>query len=289
MDQAQTLRDLMNKKKSNGIQVITVTSAKGGVGKSSIALNMAIALNKHGRRVLIVDTDFGLANIDVMLGVKTRHDLSSVIQGEVALRDIVEESPYGVKFISGGSGVQELLNLQTDQVQGILDGLYSLHEEVDTIIFDTGAGISDNIIQLICASHITWLVTTPEPTAIMDAYALIKSVSKAPTRPTIQMILNMAESEKEAQAALTGFSQIAYKYSNLTVHKLGYILRDANMVRAVKNQEPLLIGYPKSAAAANIQTIAAAFLSSPARDKTGLSGFFERFLGRKFKQPGGLQ
>lgn len=280
MEQAQSLRDIMNKRRDAGVQVITVTSAKGGVGKSSVAVNLAIALGKRGRRTLIVDMDLGLANIDLMLGVKTKDSLLSVIQGEKSVTDIIETGVNGIQFISGGSGMEELLNIPPQQLHRIISKLLGMRDVADTIIFDTGAGISDHIIRLVCASHATWLVTTPEPTSIMDAYALIKLVSRENMQPNVQLILNKAENEREAAAALKGFIQIAEKYTNITIAELGYILRDEHMVAAVKRQVPLMVSYPHSVAAANIEKLADTFLQNAKKPKTGLMGFLERLVGK---------
>ena len=280
MEQAKNLRKLMQPPKNSPIRVITVTSAKGGVGKSSVAVNFAIALARRNMRPLIVDTDFGLANIDVMLGVKPKYDLSNVIKDRVDIRDAVVSGLYGVQFISGGSGVEELLNLSDQELQRIIRNLMCLDDIADCIIFDTGAGISENILKLICASHETLLVTTPEPTSFMDAYALVKIVSKRDLKPSMQLIVNRAESEKEAEAALEGFIRIARKYTGVSVCPLGYILRADNMVRAVKLQSPLLISYPNSKAAYNFENLAASFLKKPVVEAQGISGFIKRLFGR---------
>ncbi len=280
MEQAQSLRDIMNKKRDTNVQVLTVTSAKGGVGKSCVALNMAIAMNRRGRHTLLIDMDLGLANIDVMLGVKTKQSLSSVIQGKAKVTDIIETGVEGVKFISGGSGVNDLIDIPPQQLHRIISNLLGLRDVADTLIFDTGAGISDSILRLIGASHATMLVTTPEPTAIMDAYALIKQVNAEKMRPNIQLILNKAESEREASAALAGFIQIAEKYTDVEINKLGYILRDQHMVTSVKRQVPVLVSYPNCIASNNIEVLADRFLNCESPAKNGLSGFFDRLLGR---------
>ncbi|MDL2224977.1 MinD/ParA family protein [Eubacteriales bacterium OttesenSCG-928-M02] len=290
MDQAHGLRQMMRTREgaqaSPGIQVITITSAKGGVGKSSVALNMAIALSRMGKRTLLVDMDLGLANIDVMLGVRTQYDLSNAVRGEKDIREIIETGLGGVRFISGGSGMEELLNMDEAQLEGILTRLFALDDMVDIILFDTGAGITDLIMQLICASNTTWLVTTPEPTAIMDAYALMKTLNREETQPEIQLIVNQAGSETEARAALDGFIRITEKYTDVNITELGYIMNDPNMVRAIKQQEPLLVSYPNSVAAGNIEGLGNKFLQRAApQSATGLAGFFARLFGKKM---GGL-
>lgn len=278
MDQAQTLRRIVSQKSDTGIKVLTVTSAKGGVGKSSVAVNLAISLSRRGLRTLIVDMDLGLANIDVMLGIRTKYDLLSVVNQYKDIRDIIETGIYGVKFISGGSGFEELVKLEQRDLKRIIANIMCLDDIVDYIIFDTGAGINDNIIRLVLASDETIIVTTPEPTSMMDAYALVKLLSKKSIKPEFRLIINMAESEKEAINAAEGFIKIAHKYTGLDIESLGYILEDENMVKAVKNQTPITVRDAKSAAAQNIETIADRYMARPIKS-AGLSAFFKKLFG----------
>ena len=279
-DQAQNLRYMMDKSNHKAMKVVTITSGKGGVGKSSFALNFAIALSRRGKKVLLVDMDFGLANIDVMLGVTTKYDLLSVVRDHRDIRDVIEVGLEGVRFISGGSGMYELIKLNTPQLTRIMNNLFQLNDIADTIIFDTGAGITDNILRLICASHETILVVSPEPTAVMDAYAMVKVVSKQDAKPKISLVINKAENEKEAQAAMSGFIRIAQKYTNMKIDELGYILRDDNMVKSIKQQVPLLVSYPRCTAAYNIEQLTTKYLSAPEITKLGFAGFLDRLLAR---------
>ncbi len=279
-DQAQALRDIMKARHTpSSIRVITVTSAKGGVGKTSTSINLAIALNKLGRRTLIVDMDLGLANVDVMLGAKTDGNLLSVIHGGRNIREIIGTGVYDVKFISGGSGMEEMLSLNSDAVQSIVTQLTCLEDVADTIIFDTGAGISDHILRLIGASHDTILVTTPEPTAFMDAYALVKIMGQRNMSPNVRLVVNMADTEKEAGSALDGFIRIADQYAGVSVKGLGYILRDEHMSRAVKLQMPLLVSFPDCKAAYQYQRLAKNLLNLPDTGENSIAGFLKRLLG----------
>ncbi len=275
-DQAQSLRDIMRARSAHSMQVITVTSAKGGVGKSSVALNLAIALNKRGRRTLVVDMDLGLANIDVMLGAKTQYDLQSILEENRDIRDAIGTGHCGVKFISGGSGVEGLLKVNEQSVQRIIYQLMNLEDIADTILFDTGAGISENILKLICASNDTILVTTPEPTSFMDAYALVKIIGQRNMQPSIQLVINKAETEREATAALSGFIRIAEKYVSVPVKPLGYISNDEHMIRAVKLQVPVIVSFPGSRAAIQFERLATQYLQLPTSGEAGISGFLKR-------------
>ncbi len=278
-DQASELRRIATESNSKPTQVITVASGKGGVGKSSVALNIAIAMSRKGRRVLIIDTDFGFSNIDVMLGVSTRHDLMDVIQRDMDIRDIIEPGLEGVQFISGGSGVYEMTQLDGGQLMRIVNNLKQLEDVADTIIFDTGAGASDNMLRLIYASNETLLVTTPEPTAIVDAYALIKIVGEKGSA-RMRLLINKADSAGEAATVMDCIARIAQKNVNVRIDKLGYIIRDINMQKAVRMQVPILVSFPHCLASTNIDSIVSKMVETPtgANERSGFRGFWERFL-----------
>jgi flagellar biosynthesis protein FlhG len=282
IDQANELRRLAGQPYQRPMRVITVTGGKGGVGKSSVALNMAIALSRKGHRVLIIDSDFGFSNIDVMLGVKTKYDLFDLIKRDMDIRDIIEQGLEGVQFISGGSGIYELTKLSAEEMTAIVDNLQKLEDVADTIIFDTGAGISDNILQLICASHDTLLVTTPEPTALVDAYALIKIISENGRKTGISLIINMVGSTGEATSVMDCLVRIAEKNVDVHIRKLGSIFRDVSMQKAIRAQVPLLVSYPHCTASINIDHIAAKLVDISVKEpeRHGIRGFLERFLAR---------
>jgi flagellar biosynthesis protein FlhG len=280
-DQAEALRELASRKKTKPTEIITVASGKGGVGKSSLALNMAISLSRRGKRTLIIDSDFGFSNIDVMLGVKTKYDLLDVIKHKRDIHEIVEQGLEGVQFISGGSGVYELTRLSGKQLMDIVGNLASLEDIADTIIFDTGTGVNDNMLKLIYASNETVVVTTPEPTSIVDAYALIKIISEKLQSVKINLVLNKAASPREASTVMDGLIRIAKKNIDININKLGYIMRDENMPKAIKMQVPILVSFPKCIASVNIDSISAKFVNMPVKgkDKPGISSFLERLTG----------
>lgn len=288
IDQASELRKLANAHAFKPAMVITVTSGKGGVGKSSVALNIAIALSRKGRRVLIIDSDFGFSNIDVMLGVSTKHDLLDVIKHNLDIRDIIEQGLEGVRFISGGSGVYELTQLSGTQLMDLVNNLRNLEGVADTIIFDTGPGVSDNNLRLIYASHKTLLVTTPEPTAVVDAYALMKIIGEQGSSAGVSLIINKADSAGEAATVMDCLVRIAEKNVNMSVDKLGFIMRDSNMKKAIRMQVPILVSFPGCTASANIETIAAKLIQSPAQEpqRHGIKSFLDRFLARSAVFPG---
>ena len=277
-DQAQHLREQVSRNERQ-LKLITVTSGKGGVGKTSLTVNLALALQQMGHSVLVVDADFGLANIDVMLGLQSTYNLSHLLRGQRTLREITQRGASGVRFISGGSGVFDLLNMNGSQLDSLLDGLMGLEDEIDIIFFDTGAGINENILRLIMASSETVVVTTPEPTAILDAYALVKTVSRREGAPPIRLVMNKAESKKEADNATIGFQGVIRKYLQQDVESLGYVLFDVEVGRSIKRQSPILLSHPGSLTARCIQEIArrlAILETEPVAPQSPLGRLFAR-------------
>ena len=284
LEQVSKLKELVKQQDClPNTHVISVSSGKGGVGKTSFAVNFAIALSQRGKRVLVIDADFGLANIDVMLGVSVEHDLSSVISGEQDIRDVIVEGHHGVKFISGGSGVYDLITLDETKVLRLISQLSRLEDIADIILFDTGAGISDVILRLVRSSDEAFVITTPEPTAIMDAYALIKTVDRFDEKPPMRLIVNMVSTNKEGNEMLLGFARVVQKNMELVLDKMGFILSDPSVTQAVKAQVPLLVGYPNSPSSQNIQTIASKYLDIPyhATGSQGLVQFLSKLLKRR--------
>ena len=279
-DQAQPLRELVNRN-TNKTKVITVASGKGGVGKSSISVNLALALRALNLRVLVIDADFGLANVDVMLGTSSRYNMSHILRGEKTLEEIIQEGYNGVRFISGGSGIYELLEMDGEQVGAVMGSLMAVRNLADIILFDLGAGINENIMQLILASSETIVVTTPEPTAILDAYALIKTIIKKDNAHTIRFIMNKSENKREAENAMSGFQKVIHRHLNVDIEALGHVLFDGDISKSIKQQTPILISQPNGATARNINAIAQRLLYLPSNPvaQSNLSKLFARWLG----------
>jgi flagellar biosynthesis protein FlhG len=260
-DQAQNLRELVDRRQK--IRVISVSSGKGGVGKSSVSVNLAVTLCRLGARVLIVDADFGLANVDVMLGVTSKFNISHFLSGEKSLQEIIQLGHGGVRFISGGSGMNELLNLDEERLSQLLSGLVRLDTPIDIIIIDTGAGINENIVQIVLESSETIVVTTPEPTAILDAYALVKTVLKRNASHPIHVLINKAEGKKEALRVQEGFIEVVGKHLGKNINPLGYMMYDYDVPQSIKRQLPITISSPGCSTSREIEVIARELLELP--------------------------
>ena len=278
-DQAQNLRALMGKSKD--VRVISIASGKGGVGKSCIAVNLAISMSRLGARVLILDADFGLANIDVLLGITTRFDLSYYLRGERTLREIVQLGHEGVHFISGGSGVKELINMNETQLSELLTKIVHIDAPIDIIIVDAGAGVGDTVMQVLLASSETIVVTTSEPTSILDAYALVKSIVKLDATHPLHVLVNKCENKKEALNVQAGIVNVCGKNLGKNINPLGLISYNHDITYAIKRQIPISVSEPYGSTTKEIEFIARAILNMPVDEESHgvLSRVFSRMLG----------
>ncbi len=262
MDQAENLRNKVKQqnRKRRIAKVFTVTSGKGGVGKSSVAVNLAISLSRKGLKVVILDGDFGLANIEIMLGIRPRYNLADLMFSGKSLADIITEGPEGIGFISGGSGIQELTNLSREQILYLIGKLVELDDIADIIIIDTGAGITDTVMEFVSASSEVLLVATPEPTSITDSYALLKTLNRkkdySKNEIIIKMIANKVGSYKEGVELYEKLSFVVDKFLDIKLDFLGAISEDQNVSKAVISQKPAISQYPNTSFTKNINNFA---------------------------------
>ena len=274
-------------------KLIGVISGKGGVGKSTLSVNLAIALSRMGKRVIILDADFGLANVEVMLGIRPQHNLADLMFRGKELKDIITEGPEGVGFISGGSGIQELSRLTRDQVIYLVQKLYELDELADIILVDTGAGIADTVLEFVSASNEVLVVATPEPTSITDAYALLKTLNRksdfVKENTSIRMVANRIKDAEEGENLHQKLSVVVEKFLNIKVEYLGGILNDANCQKAVMQQDPVMLSFPNSNTASAIQKIAAKLIDVQLDndDKSGIAHLFNRWMKTIYKKKKG--
>ena len=292
MDQAEQLRNII---KAGAIsnnrplaRVITVTSGKGGVGKSNTAINLAIQFRKMGQRVIILDADFGLANIEIMFGTVPKHNLCDLIYQGKNIREIITWGPMEVGFISGGSGIAGLSNLNKDYLGYIIRNLEELDAIADTIIVDTGAGISDAVLEFLVASGEILLVTTPEPTSITDSYSLLKALNRHPRFSSeasrIKVIANKVSSQEEGEILFGKLNAVVSGYLKLPIVYLDAVPDDTQLSQAVMQQMPVSLQSPQAKSALAFEKIAEKLMNIEKDQKVqkrGMAAFFSHIVNGK--------
>lgn len=256
MDQAAKLRKLVEEKKEENIRIdskktakiISVTSGKGGVGKTSLSVNLAAHLGREGTKVLLIDADLGLSNVEIMLGVTPSYTLKDVIKYGKAIEDVIINGPYNIDFISGGNGFLELVELSEVERDEILIKIHKLEELYDIIIIDTGAGISKNVTSFLTISDEIIVITTSEPTALTDAYSIIKVITEEKLKQKIGLIINRVKSKNEFQQASDILINTAKKFLGEEIRSLGYVYEDPNVRKTIYKKTPFVIYYPDSKA-----------------------------------------
>lgn len=292
-DQAERLRHLVESR-SQGVpvpppwpdreretRIITVTSGKGGVGKSNFTLNFSIALQQLGYRVLIFDADIGLANIDVLMGLSPNYSLYHLLKREKSIFDIVQVGYGGVRFIAGGSGFTDLLRLSEEELNHFAEQVSLLNGHFDFILFDTGAGLSKETLKFILAAHETFVVTTPEPTSLTDGYAVIKMVHQQEEAIQFRLVINRVTDGREGKATADKISLVARRFLGIDIPTLGYVTDDARVSQAVRKQMPFAAAYPNSDAAREIRTIAERYAGihrAKREASPGIKGFVSKML-----------
>lgn len=285
VDQAANLRKLVletNNSKLKKTKTIAITSGKGGVGKTSVSVSLAIALAQEGSSVTLLDADLGLANINVILGIIPKYNLYHVIKGKKKLKDIVIEVPEGIKIIAGASGFYQLANLDPKQRLSFIESVAELDSD-DFMIIDTGAGVSQNVLSFVMASDEVFVVTTPEPTAVTDAYGIIKSIASQAPDKVIKLIVNRVASVAEGKRVAQRVINIAGQFLNIKVENLGFIFDDPYVPKSVRNQKPFIVAYPKCKASGCLTIIADRINNKTPEDRkgTGLSSFFKNLFGNE--------
>jgi len=288
-DQASSLRKRVESKKRN-TRIIAIASGKGGVGKSNLSVNLGLALQEQGEKILILDADLGMANVDILLGITPSYNLNHVLKGRCSLDEAVTKGPGGINILAGSSGIEEFVDINPLEITRLLDASTQLEKDYDLVLLDIGAGIHRSVINFIMACDEVIIVLTPEPTSIMDAYGLIKIIAgyRYKGANNIGLLFNQITSHKEGNEVAERMKKVIRDFLNLEVKILGFIPYDNYVRRAVQEQVPLLIKYPESNAVGAIKEIASGMLNRVReRDSRGMKGFIFRLIGIITRNNGG--
>lgn len=289
-DQAQTLRQLNDDKTAVGkmtaggnkeAQVYAVTSGKGGVGKTAVVSNLAVSLGRAGKKVLIIDADLGLANIDVVFGLAPQYNINHFFQGERSLTEIVTQGPEGVFILPAGSGVQQFTQLDSGLRSRLLADLEQLPQDFDVVLIDTEAGISNNVTYFNRAARDILVVTTPEPTAITDAYSLMKLLSSDYEERRFNLVVNSVRNSQEALEVYRKLTMVSNRYLDISIDYLGGIPYDRRMSDAVRRQQVMVDLFPQtktSDAFTNLAQVLTSDLRQQVQPKGAFKGFWQRLL-----------
>lgn len=277
--QGGSAQNLMNSPE-DGIRVISVTSGKGGVGKSNVVANLAMALADIGKKVLVIDADLGVGNLDVLLGLSPQYNLNHVLSGEKSLKDIIVDVNHSIKLIPAGSGVQEYTSLGQHEKLKLLDELDMLEEEFDIMIIDTEAGISENVTYFTVAAQEIIVVVSPEPTSITDVYALIKLLATRYSEHHFKVLINMARDSEDALEVFRKLANVAGRFLDISLDYLGCVVRDEKLIDAVKKQKAVFEMFPDSEATHCFATLAKRIVENSRQTKLkgNIQFFFRRYL-----------
>ena len=291
MDQAEQLRNVIkvhNQNNMNTARVVAVTSGKGGVGKSNLSVNLAACLRKAGKRVIIFDADFGLANIEIMFGAMPKYNLSDVIYHGKSIQEIITQGPLEIGFISGGSGIVSINGLQPEQIKYLVKSINELNNLADYIIIDTGAGISEQVLEFVMTSPEIILVTTPEPTSLTDSYSLLKTLFKKKefnsNDTVIHVIANKVHSTEDARAVYEKLNSVIAQFLHGNLNYLGMIPQDSAVEHAVRQQKVVSISEPNSKAAKAFEILTGNLLQDAGEEvqpRRGLAQLFTSLFNRK--------
>ncbi len=293
-DQAEQLRAIVRAKQETSnaasggggerkkTRIITVASGKGGVGKTNVSVNMALAYARIGKRVIVMDADLGLANVNVMLNMIPKYNLYHVIRKQKTMREILLDTEYGIQIVAGASGFSKIANLDEGERQNFIDELDTL-SNADIIIIDTSAGVSNNVLAFVAAADDAIIVTTPEPTAITDAYGIIKIIATEIDNLNmgLKLVVNRVKTVAEAKKVADRMINIAGQFLNLKVDYLGFIYDDPAVPQAVLRQRPFMVMDAKSKASQCIQHIVGRMEKSEIREGGGFGNMIKRLFGKE--------
>lgn len=285
-DQAEKLREMMREKNgaANGkknTRIIAVSSGKGGVGKTNISINLALAYAKLGKKVIVMDADLGLANVNVVLGVIPKYNLYHLIRKQKTMKEIILDTNYGIQIVAGASGFSKVANLSEEERAHFIEELSEL-SVADILIVDTGAGVSSNVLSFIGAADDVLIITTPEPTAITDAYGIIKIIATEINNLSLglKLVVNRVKSIAEGKKVANRVINIASQFLNLKVDYLGCVFEDQNVQQAVSKQKPFMITDPKGKASICVKHLVSRLENVDFKEGSGVSRFLKKLVRR---------
>jgi len=256
---------------------IAVTSGKGGVGKTNIVANLSVSLSALGKKVVVLDADFGLASLDILMGLTPRYHLGHVLYGDKDIGEIIIQGPEGVQVIPSGSGLREMADLTLLQRNRLIDGFRQLNMDIDYFIIDTAAGISRNVVHFLISVGEIFLVCAPEPTAIVDAYAITKIILTENSEKSIRVIVNSVKNEEDAHEVFRQINSVVKRFLNREIDYLGYVERDSLLQRAIKSQMLVTHRFPNAPASRCFRNIARKILRS-SEDRTFEAPIWEKLV-----------
>jgi len=290
-DQAEKLRELVKSNPASSpfgsahepkkTRIITITSEKGGVGKTNMAVHLALSCAKIGKKVTLLDADLGLANVNVILGVIPKYTLYHMIRQQKTMREIITETDYGIRFVAGASGFTKIANLSDEERKTFIEELMTL-SDADILIIDTSAGVSKNVLDFVAAADDTLIITTPEPTAITDAYGIIKIIATEfnTTNMGLKLVVNRVASVVEGKKVAERVISIASQFLNIKVDYLGFIFEDPLVQSSVLKQRPFVAVDPKGKAAQCLMNLVSRLEKVDYKEGSGLNSFLSRLFGR---------
>ena len=278
-DQANRLRALARTQTQEpslfSSRVMAIASGKGGVGKTNLVAGLAMALAQMGQRVVVLDADFGLANLDILLGLSPEYTLEHVLRGEKLMEDILIDGPFGIRIIPASSGIQELTRLDAAAELRLIQGLQRISATNDWLLIDTAAGIHDSVIKLLMAAQEVLLVTTPEPTALVDAYAMVKVVHLRDSQKPLWLLINNSQNQEEAEETIEQLQAATLRFLNRELQVLGILPADPYVLQAVRQQRGVVELFPRAPVSLALRAVARQLQEKIPLQKDGFAAFWK--------------